>query len=282
MADNKTLARFLEPIIGRVAQVDGVSAIVLGGSQARGTADRNSDIDLGLYYESNEPFSIDELDRAAQELDDRHTPRQVTRFGEWGPGVNGGGWLLVGGRHVDFIYRELSAVREAINECRTGRPRSIYQLGHPLGFHNQIYVGEVNCCRPLHDPGGVIAELKSMVRKYPPALRRAIIDKHLSDAEFELRIADKPTRRGDVMYVAGCLFRAAGFLTLVLYALNRRYFLNEKGSFAESREFPIRSRGFHSALTRVLANPGRTPTALARSVAEVQRLVAQVRRLSKV
>lgn len=276
------LARVLEPIIRRVARVDGVAAIVLGGSQARGTADRDSDIDLGLYYEAAEPFSIDELDRAAQELDDRHLPRQVTRFGEWGPGLNGGGWLQVGGRHVDFIYRELGAVREAIDECRAGRPRSIYQLGHPLGFHNQIYVGEINCCRPLHDPDGVLAELKSMVRKYPPALRSAIIGKHLFDADFELGIADKPARRGDVMYVAGCLFRAAGFITLVLYALNRRYFVNEKGAFAESRGFPIRPRGFHSALARVLANPGRTPAALARSVAELQRLTAQIRRLAEV
>jgi len=28
------------------------------------------------------------------------------------------------------------------------------------------------------------------------------------------------------MLVAGCLFRAAGFLTLVLYAINRRYWIN--------------------------------------------------------
>jgi hypothetical protein len=50
--------------------------------------------------------------------------------------------------------------------------------------------------------------------------------KRLFDAIFEAELARKPAERGDVMLVAGCLFRAAGFLTLVLYAMNRRYWIN--------------------------------------------------------
>lgn len=32
-------------------------------------------------------------------------------------------------------------------------------------------------------------------------------------------------------------------MTLVLYALNRRYYLNEKGAFTESQKFPSSLRG---------------------------------------
>lgn len=79
-----------------------------------GTADRHSDVDLGLYYDSLHPFRIAELKRAACELDDRHIPGLVTNFGDWGPGVDGGGWLMAGGRHLDFLYRDLRAVAGAI------------------------------------------------------------------------------------------------------------------------------------------------------------------------
>jgi len=37
-------------VIDRLRRVDGVAAIVLGGSQARGTATPHSDVDLALYY----------------------------------------------------------------------------------------------------------------------------------------------------------------------------------------------------------------------------------------
>jgi predicted nucleotidyltransferase len=275
------LDEILTQVVARVAKIDGVQAIVLGGSRARGTADDRSDIDLGIYYDGAHRFSTAALGAAAQELDDRHSDNLVTGFGEWGPGVNGGGWLQIRDQHVDFLYREIGAVRAAIEDCVAGRPRSIHQLGHPLGFHIQIYAGEVHVCRPLFDPAGAIAQLKSAVREYPEKFRTAAVTKHLFDAEFEIMIAAKPAERADVMYVAGCLFRAAGFVTLVLYALNRKFFLNEKGAMAESRGFAIKPARFHDTVASVLGNIGTTPPELSASVASFQSLAAELRELAK-
>ncbi|MGO8801860.1 nucleotidyltransferase domain-containing protein [Candidatus Binatus sp.] len=280
MASQSEIEEILSLVAGRVAKIDGVAAIVLGGSRARGSADERSDIDLGIYYDGAHPFSTAALGAAAQELDDRHLDGLVTSFGQWGAGVNGGGWLEIRGHQVDFIYREIGAVREAIEDCIAGRPRSIYQLGHPLGFHMQIYAGEVHVCRPLFDPAGAIAELKSLVREYPEKFRAAAVAKHLFDAEFEISIAAKPAERADVMYVAGCLFRAAGFMTLVLYALNRRFFLNEKGAFAQSHRFAIKPARFHDTTARVLGSIGATPAELSASVASFQSLVAELSQLA--
>ena len=224
MAEQREIEEVISRVVDRVGKIDGVSAIVLGGSRARGTADERSDIDLGIYYDGGHPFSTAALGAAARELDDRHADGLVTSFGEWGPGVNGGGWLEILGHHVDFLYREIGAVRTAIEDCSAGRVRSVHQLGHPLGFQMQIYAGEVSACRPLFAASGALAELKSMVREYPEKFRNAAATKHLFDAEFEISIAAKPAARADVMYVAGCLFRAAGFMMLVLYALNRQIF----------------------------------------------------------
>ena len=279
MADQ--IEEILRQVVASVSKLDGIVAIVLGGSRARGTADARSDIDLGIYYDASRPFSTLVLGAVAQELDDRHAEGLVTGFGEWGPGVNGGGWLEIRGHHLDFLYREIGAVRDAIDECIAGRPRTIYQLGHPLGFHVQIYAGEVHVCRELFDPSATVTELKSKVAKYPEEFRRAAITKHLFDAEFEISIAAKAAARGDVMYVAGCLFRAAGFMTLVLYALNRKFFLNEKGSFAESRGFPIKPPHFHDTVARISGNIGHTPEELSASVEGLQSLAVEVRKLAE-
>jgi len=280
VAAQSEIDEIISQVVARVAQVEGIAAIVLGGSRARGTADERSDIDLGIYYDAERPFSTVALEAAAQELDDRHADGLVTPFGAWGPAVNGGGWLEIRGHHVDFLYREIGAVRQAIEDFVAGRPRTVYQLGHPLGFHMQIYAGEVHVCRPLFTTGETIAELKSMVREYPEKFRTAAVTKHLFDAEFEISICAKPVERVDVMYVAGCLFRAAGFMTLVLYALNRRFFLNEKGASAESRQFAIKPARFHDTVASVLGNVGTTAKELATSLASFQRLAAELRQLA--
>ena len=270
----------LDRVVAHASSVRGISAIALGGSRARGTADRHSDIDLGVYYDSRHPFRIGDLERVARDLDDRRSPGLITPFGAWGPGVNGGGWLQVDGIHVDFLYRDLVAVRRAIEDCRAGRVTSLYQLGHPMGFHVQIYAGETNCCVPLHDPRSILRGLKRKIAVYPAALRRAIVTRHLFDATFQLAVADKPAQRGHIAYVAGSLFHAAGFLTMVLYALNRQWLINEKGALPASRNFKLRPRGFHSTIDKAMARPGATPRALARSIDKMRALAISLRSLA--
>ena len=119
-----------------------------------------------------------------------------------------------------------------------------------------------------------------MVREYPEKFRIAAASKHLFDAEFEISIAAKPAARADLMYVAGCLFRAAGFMTLVLYALNRRFFLNEKGALAESRRFAIKPARFHDTIANVLGSVGTSAAELSASVAGFQSLAAELRQLA--
>ena len=279
--DDHEIQNILDRVTARVAAVRGIEAIVLGGSRARGTADRRSDVDLGLYYDSREPFRIADLDRAARELDDRKAPGLVTSFGAWGLGQNGGGWLLVDGVHVDFLYRDLIAVRRAINDCRAGRAHSTYQIGHPMGFHVQTYAGEVSCCVSLHDPHSKLKRLKQMLAVYPDKLRTAIVIKHFFDATFEIGIAAKAAERADITYVAGSIFHAAGFMLLVLFALNRQWLINEKGSLAASRGLAIVPRGFHSTIESVMAQPGDNPRALARSLARMRSLAGALQEIAK-
>ena len=103
--------RLVEDIASRLGEVPGVAAVALGGSWARGEARPDSDVDLGLYYLPDVPLDVEALRRLARDLDDRRLPDLVTEIGEWGPWINGGGWLRVAGRPVDWLYRDVGKVR---------------------------------------------------------------------------------------------------------------------------------------------------------------------------
>ena len=94
-------------IVEQLQQIKGIEGVVLGGSRARGTHTPQSDIDLGLYYRASDPLDLNALRQLAMELDDSHRHDVITDFGEWGPWINGGGWLKIEGMAVDFLYREV-------------------------------------------------------------------------------------------------------------------------------------------------------------------------------
>lgn len=136
-----------DPLLDRLApllaDVPGVEAIVLGGSRARGVATAASDYDLGLYFGAAIPLDTDRLLQVARSVVDDPETAGVTPVGGWGPRIVGGGWLSVGGRKVDLVYRSAEAVAATIGECKAGRIAMDYQPGHPHWFCSAIWMGEV-------------------------------------------------------------------------------------------------------------------------------------------
>jgi predicted nucleotidyltransferase len=270
--------RLAEDIAERLGEVPGVAAVVLGGSQARGEARPNSDVDIGLYYLPDIPPVVEDLRRLARDLDDRRLPDLATDIGAWGPWINGGGWLRVSGRPMDWLYRDVGKVRATIERCASGETACHYQPGHPHGFHEHIYPGEVHHCRILCDPEGLLREMKAAVATYPPKLKHEIVRRYLWEAGFSLETARKPAARGEASYVSGCLFRGVACMVQVLYAVNGRWFLNEEGSVAAVESFPARPEGFSEEASRLLGCPGHDARTLAESISRYEALLDEVRR----
>jgi predicted nucleotidyltransferase len=150
----------LRALVEALSPAPGIAAIVLGGSRARGTATAASDYDIGLYYRADQPIDVTALANVARRLDDRGTAAEVTPIGGWGPWIDGGGWLLIGGIHVDLLYRNLDRVAAAIDDAHAGKIERYYQPGHPHAFLPTIYMGEVAYGRSLHDPDSTFAALQ--------------------------------------------------------------------------------------------------------------------------
>lgn len=259
----------------QLGTIRGITAVVLGGSYARGRARQGSDIDLGIYYSEAAPFSIQSIRELAEIVNDTAEP-VVAGFYEWGPWVNGGAWLTIGGQRVDFLYRSLEHLERVIAEAETGRYELHYAQQPPFGFFSGTYLGELAVCVPLFDPEARLDMLKRRVAVYPEALRRSVVQDYLWAAEFGLAaFASKFATRSDSYGTAACLTCAVNQLVLVLFALNRKYPLNDKTAFAEVAEFERAPQEFGSRVQKTLAHLGASATELIAAVESIAQLLRE-------
>ncbi len=231
------MSELIHSLAARLARVPGLRAVSLGGSRARGAAQPDSDLDLGLYYRAETPFDLTALNQLCRELDDAGTA-EATPPGGWGPWVDGGAWLTVGGQRVDFIYRELGRVERSVDDALAGRVKLHAQPGHPHGIHSHHYAAELALGQILIDSGGEIRTLKARLGGYPAALQAALIQHYAWQPDFWLYGAAKGLGRGDVHYAQGCAYQAVMALVQTLCARGEVWLTNEKGAAALAGAVP--------------------------------------------
>ena len=273
------LFKLAQEVADSLSKIDGVLAVALGGSLARGTAHQDSDIDLGLYYDPDHPPSIALINQLATEINDNHTENLATGFGEWGPWANGGAWLKIMNQAVDWLYRDVTQVSRVLSACQSGVSNCYYYPGHPHGFHDHYYLAEVYYAHVLYDKQGVLSSLKKEVACYPSLLKKVLIEKYLWEADFSLQTSLKAAKRADVFYVTGGLFRCVACLIQVIFALNERYINNEKGAISIADAFLLRPNNFKEIVSTLLANPGNNEHELVANIKKLESLVEETEKL---
>ncbi len=269
----------IQNIVDEVKQVEGVKAIVLGGSRVRGTYTSSSDVDLGIYYHPASPFDLNKLSKAATKLDDEHRADVITDIGGWGPWINGGGWLRIQSQPVDFLYRDLQKVTTIIDDCLHGKVEIFYQPGHPLGFVSSMYLAEVAVCQPLWDPEGIISKLKKKIDPYPDSLQKALIQKFGWEINFSINIARKSAERSDVTYAAGCCFRSVMCMLQVLFAINRIHWLNEKSAVVLADTFARTPENLQARINETFQLLEANPQSIQRAITNLEELSRDINQL---
>lgn len=258
----------------QLADVPGVVGVVLGGSRARGDHRPDSDYDVGIYYRGE--LGVDLLSELAKRFGGPDA--KVTRSGGWGPWVDGGGWLVVDGTAVDWIYRDVDRVQDAWSKAERGEYAFHRQPGHPLGFPDFAYAGEIALAKVLSDPSGELTQLHDWTHTYPDALRHAL-EAALWEAHFSIAGAAKVTSRGDAAYVAGCLFRALLLCAHALHAHDRVWLINEKGAIDAAGRLPSAPPGFAERARDVLGRVGTTGAEIAVTLDAARALVTDVAKI---
>ncbi len=269
----------IDELVDRIKDVKGVSAVVLGGSRAIGTHTEESDVDLGIYYDPENLLDIAALGMIAADFDDKHRTNVLTPIGGWGPWINGGGWLIVQSIPVDFIYRDLRRVSGVIDACHQGHVGIEYQPGHPHGFISSIYLSEVSQCRVLWEVDSSISALKERTQPYPARLKKALFTNFDWEIDFSLALAQKSVKRGDVTYAAGCSFRCVACILQVLFALNERYWMNEKGAVAIAGGFQQQPPRFKARIENVFRLLAASENAIEDALAELDKIARETQEL---
>jgi predicted nucleotidyltransferase len=276
-----TVQSVINEISKELKGIPGIVGIVLGGSRARGTNHANSDIDIGIYYDGSAGFNVNEVGRIATKLDDEHRENLVSSIGEWGAWINGGGWIVVQGYHVDLIFRDIKRVSQVIDKCLLGKVSTHYHAGHPHAYLNVMYMGELSICKILDDPIKQIAKLKTKTVPYPKPLKDAIINYFMFEASFSLMFAKNNVDKDDISYVAGHCFRTISCLNQVLFALNEEYCINEKKAVRMIERFNKKPKDYKNKIDKSFTLISSNKDSTRQGVELLQELISETEMLLK-
>lgn len=229
-----------------------IHGLVLGGSRATNTATSQSDIDIGIYYDSNQ-FNYEIVNEIASSLDDEHRTNLIGHEGDWGRWVNFGAWLTMEGIAVDLIFRDVHRVEEILKETASGIYSSNYQVGHPHAYFSHMYQGELASSLLIYARDKEFQLLKTKAEQYPQKLQEVIIQQHLFEAGFSLMLANKAFDTQDMYYITGHIFRSISALNQVLFAKNAVFFLNEKKALKRIDHFDYAPSHYEDRIHIILA-----------------------------
>lgn len=271
----------IQSVTEKLSSLPYIEGIVLGGSRARGTHTEDSDIDIGIYY-NQESFDLTAINQIATELDDENRNNLVVPPGAWGDWINGGGWLVMNGYHVDLILRDIKRVEQIIKDTEQGSVTANYQTGHPHGYISAMYRGELAISKIQYANDENFYEFKKQAERYPTALQKGLTEFFMFEAGFSLMFAENNIDKDDVSYVCGHCFRSIASLNQVLFAINKEYCINEKKAVKMIEDFKIKPSDYKERVDKVISLISTDVDCTRKGIEILQRLVNEVEYLKGV
>jgi hypothetical protein len=243
------------PLIRQLAQ--GRYAISIGGSRGKRTADALSDIDFRLWYDAYAPG----YEAVAKDLD--------ARMAAWAKrGVN-----------IDGVWRrKIADIDAALDRWAAGTAAPDDLVWTVWGYH---LVTDVYNQQVIEDPHGLLAAWRERLATYPPALKAAILKKHLAFVRYwrdDYHYANKVARR-DAVFLAGLTSKVVHSLIQILFALNETYYAGDGNNLRFIETFKRVPPGFAGEVERVLY-PGRSENTYDEQRRQLIALIDRVERLA--
>jgi predicted nucleotidyltransferase len=205
----------IDEIVEKLSQMDHVRLVMLGGSRASGSADRQSDVDLYVYYDQPIPLVV------RKEMLGSYFKYVEFANGFWEEEDDG---ILLDGVEMEIIYRPHTFIKEQYEKTFV---------------HHEVSLGYSTCMiynllrsKILVDHHSDIQWFRNIAQIYPDELRKKImlhnaslIYNQMPSLSFQLI---KALKRQDAVSVQ---HRTTEFIALifdVLFAANRMFHPGEK------------------------------------------------------
>lgn len=206
-----------DAIAGRYGRLPQVEAVALAGSQASGTADRGSDLDLYVYTRAEIPLDV----RTSIAMARAEVAEVDNRF--WEPGDE---WIDAQTEiHVDVMFRTVEWIEDQLD-------RVLRRYEASVGYSTCLWHNVVSS-QVLYDRQGWFQTLQQDAKRpYPEQLRRAIVAKNhpilrRSASSYRVQL-ERAIARDDMVSVN---HRVAALLASyfdILFAVNRMPHPGEK------------------------------------------------------
>ena len=231
-------------LVERISTFEGVQAIVIGGSVARGYVDAYSDLELPIFWD--------------------RTPGDETRLGvvaaiggrflyEYnGPAMED--QLLINGFQVDLQHQVTAREEAVIEDVLQG-------LTTDLGDSN--FLDTIRTCIPLYGQE-IIQAWKQRALLYPEQLAIKIIREQISNLEWN-HLPLSAHRENPSMFYAD-IVKIQQTLFLILLALNKEYFPTYKWMYRSFEDMKIKPDSIEGRFRRMFAQPYERAAAEARQV----------------
>lgn len=224
---------FARRLAERFNDYQGIQAIVVAGSVARGFADEYSDLEIPVFWEK-EPSDDTRL-AIVEELGGEFI------YAYDGPARED--QLLIEGVQVDLWHVPLAHQEQIIESVLAGESFDLSSLNA---------LDTVRSCIPLFGQG-IVQEWKNRAEEYPDGLALRVIQAHLTS--FSVTEMVLHAQRGNPTAYYAQLAHLQEKIFLVLLALNRCYFPTYKWLFQTLEQLAIKPDEIGSRFRQVFTAP---------------------------
>lgn len=216
-----TRDQVIDDVVSALSRVKGVRAVALGGSRSIGTANPASDYDMAVFQDKIDDIDVPALEAALEQLAGSK-PKMTDKLAL--------AEFQLGGHKVELFFRRFDVIASEIEAARKGHFRRWPHALHAAGYLSTVLISYIAYARPVWDPQGQLARLVAATDPYPETLRNQMLSTFKVEAALSLMHAAKVRLADETPYIAGLYSRAVATWTLILFALNRRYPIIDKGA----------------------------------------------------
>ncbi|MES2013576.1 MAG: hypothetical protein V4445_07490 [Pseudomonadota bacterium] len=224
-----------------LSAINRVVAVGLGGSRGLALADENSDYDFVIFRHSGDRIDSKSIVDAVRPFADLGKIQDTVGFVR----------LEVSGKKIDIFQKELSLIEREIHMAKAGKFNwSIRQL-FPHGDLSTCIISHITFLELCSEKDQCLTKLKKLAEPFPLLLTDSLTKTFATQASISLIHANKIQRPTDMQYYIGLCSAFVFFTNIVLFAINKKYPVIEKGGSRIITSLPNCPRDYDFRIAKI-------------------------------
>ena len=207
----------MKKLIVALSSIPGVVGVGLGGSRGLGIADKNSDYDFVLFRNGGNPINSSQILETVQ----KHKESSADSH------------------KIEVFEKDLDQVAKEIEFAKQGKFIWSTRQLFPHGDLSTNQISHIMYLLLCAERDHSITRLRQLAEPFPDKLQHGLVKFFLSQAKITLIHATKIRREEDLQYLISLCSSFVFFTNIVLFALNKRYPVIEKGGASLVFRLPL-------------------------------------------